>query len=205
MQKIFITGIDTNVGKTVIAAILTEALKADYWKPIQSGDLHHTDTMRVQSLVANKESVFHPETYRFSTPMSPHVSAARDGVAIDLNDIKIPDTSNTLIIEGAGGLMVPLNDNEFVIDLIKKLEAEVVLVSRHYLGSINHTLTSALALKQYGLKVKGIIFNGEEIEGTEETILKHTGYKLLGHIDEEDVIDKVMVSHYAKKLLEGMA
>lgn len=200
MQKLFVTGIDTNVGKTVISAILTEALKADYWKPIQAGDLNHTDTMKVKALVSNKTSVFHLERYRLSIPMSPHVSAARDGVTIDLDECKLPETENTLIIEGAGGLLVPLNDTAFVVDLIKKLDAEVVLVSRHYLGSINHTLSAALVLKQYNVKVKGIIFNGEEIEGTEDTILKHTGYTLLGHINEEDVIDKVMVDHYAKKI-----
>lgn len=204
MQKIFVTGIDTNAGKTLISAILAEALKADYWKPVQAGDLHDTDTMKVRALVSNEQSVFHPEGYRLTIPMSPHVAAARDGVTITLDNIKLPETDNTLIIEGAGGLMVPLNDTEFVVDLIKKLDAEVILVSRHYLGSINHTLASALVLKQYEIRVRGIVFNGDEIDGTEDIILKHTGYKHLGTIAEEDVIDKVMVGHYAGKLREAL-
>ncbi len=204
MKKIFVTAIDTNAGKTVVSAILTEALKADYWKPVQAGELHDTDTMKARALVSNSTSVFHEETYRLKTPMSPHAAAARDGVTIDLDSIKLPTTDNTLIIEGAGGLMVPLNENEFVIDLIKKLDAEVVLISRHYLGSINHTLLSAATLKQYGVKVRGIIFNGDEIEGTEEIILKHTGYKHIGTIGEEEVIDKEMVSRYAHQILKGL-
>ena len=204
MEKIFVTAIDTNAGKTIVAAILTEALKADYWKPVQAGELHDTDTMKARALVSNEVSAFHPETYRLKTPMSPHAAAARDGITIDLDAIKLPETDNTLIIEGAGGLMVPLNDNEFVVDLIKKLDAEVVLISRHYLGSINHTLLSAAILKQHGIKVKGIIFNGDEIEGTEEIILKHTGYKHLGTIVEEEVVDREMVSRYADKLRDGL-
>lgn len=200
MKKIFVTAIDTNAGKTVISAILAEALKADYWKPVQAGELHDTDTMKARALVSNEVSVFHPETYRLKTPMSPHASAARDGITIDLDAITLPDTENTLVIEGAGGLMVPLNDNEFVVDLIKKLDAEVVLISRHYLGSINHTLLSAAILKQHGIKVKGIIFNGDEIEGTEEIILKHTGYKHLCTIGEEDVVDRAMIKRYADEL-----
>jgi dethiobiotin synthetase len=204
MEKLFVTGIDTNAGKTVIAAILAEALKADYWKPVQAGELHDTDTMKARALVSNTVSVFHPEAYRLNMPMSPHAAAARDGVTIDLDSILLPDTNNTLIIEGAGGLLVPLNDREFVIDLIKKLDAEVVLVSRHYLGSINHTLLSAGMLKQHGIKVRGIIFNGDEIEGTEAIILKHTGYKHLGTIGEEEVVDKEMVSKYAGELRNGL-
>ena len=200
MQKLFVTAIDTNAGKTVVSAILTEALQADYWKPVQAGELHNTDTMKVRSLVSNKTSVFHPETYCLKTPMSPHAAAARDGITIELNKIQIPETNNHLVIEGAGGVLVPLNNEQSVADLVKHLDLEVVLVSRHYLGRINHTLLTAEALAKRGIKVKGIIFNGEEIEGTEDIILKHTGYRCLGHVNEEDVIDKVMVAYYAKKL-----
>ena len=197
MKRFFVTGIDTNVGKTVVCAILAEALKADYWKPIQAGELHQSDTLKVKALVSNRQSVFHPETYRLHTPMSPHAAAARDGISIDLNKIALPETANNLIIEGAGGLLVPINEHDFVIDMAQRLNAEVILVSRHYLGSINHTLLSANALKQYGINVKGIIFNGDEIEGTESIILQHTGYRLLGRIQEEEVINKEMISMYA--------
>lgn len=204
MQRLFVTAIDTNAGKTVVSAIIAEALQADYWKPIQAGDLGNTDTAKVGTLISNKTTVIHPEAYRLNTPMSPHAAAARDGVTIDLQKITPPDTGNHLVIEGAGGLLVPVNDNEFIIDLIKKLDAAVVLVSRHYLGSINHTLLSARLLKAYGVPVKGILFNGEEIEGTEDIILHHTGYKNLGRIEEEEVIDKVMVAHYARKIRESL-
>lgn len=200
MKKLFVTAIDTNAGKTVVSAIITEALEADYWKPVQAGELNNTDTMKVRSLVSNKTSVFHAEAYKLQTPMSPHAAAARDRVAIDIQKIEIPQTDNHLVIEGAGGILVPLNEEALVADLVQHLDVEVVLISRHYLGSINHTLLTAEALKARGIKVKGIIFNGEEIEGTEAIILKHTGYTCLGHVNEEEVIDKVMVSHYAKKL-----
>ena len=137
-RPIFITGIGTGIGKTVVAAILTESLKADYWKPVQSGDLDNSDTMKVKSLISNDKTIFHSETFRLTHPFSPHKSAALDGIEISLNDFKLPETTNSLIIEGAGGLMVPLNDKDLMIDLIKKLNAEVVLVIQHYLGSINH-------------------------------------------------------------------
>ncbi len=204
MQRLFVTAIDTNAGKTVVAAIIAEALNADYWKPIQSGELDNSDTMKVRSLISNPTTVFHPETYRLKTPMSPHAAAARDHITIDLDNIHIPGANNHLVIEGAGGLLVPVNNDEFVVDLIKKLDVEVVLVSRHYLGSINHTLSAAMVLKDRGIKVKGIIFNGEEIEGTEDIILKHTGYTCLGRIDEEEVIDRVMVSRYAHQLRQTL-
>ena len=205
MKRYFVAGIDTNVGKTVVCAILTEALKADYWKPIQAGELDHTDTHKVQALVSNARSKFHREAYRLKTPMSPHAAAKRDAITINLNRIVAPATLNDLIIEGAGGLLVPINDSEMILDVVKKLDAELILVSRHYLGSINHTLLSALALKEYGIKVKGIIFNGDEIEGTESIILQHTGYRLLGRIEEEEVVNKEMISMYALQFAATLA
>ena len=141
-MRLFVTGIGTEVGKTVIAAILTEALEADYWKPVQAGDLDYSDTHKVRDLVSNDKSVFHPETHALHHPMSPHAAAERDGVEISLDDFQLPQTENNLIVEGAGGLMVPLNSKDCIIDLIEKLDIEVVLVSRTYLGSINHTLLS---------------------------------------------------------------
>jgi dethiobiotin synthetase len=170
---LFVTGIGTEVGKTIVSAILVEKLKADYWKPIQSGDLDNSDTMKVQRLISNPITRFHPEAYRLTQPYSPHKSAALDGITIDLNQIKLPDTDNQLIIEGAGGLMVPLNDEHFVVDLIEKFNAEVILVVKHYLGSINHTLLSLELLKQKKIKAKALIFNGDRDEYSEEAILKH--------------------------------
>jgi dethiobiotin synthetase len=167
---LFVTGIGTDVGKTIVSAILVEKLQADYWKPIQSGDLENSDTMKVQALISNQVSKFHPEAYRLTQPFSPHKSAALDGITIDMDHIIMPQTDNQLIIEGAGGLMVPLNDTHFIVDLIQKFDAEVVLVIKHYLGSINHTLLSLELLKQRNIKVKALIFNGDRDEYSENII-----------------------------------
>ena len=185
----FITGIGTEIGKTLVSAILVEKLKADYWKPIQSGDLDFSDTIKVKNLISNKKSIFHPEAYRLTQPYSPHYSASLDKVEIDLNKIKCPETDNHLIIEGAGGLMVPLNEYHLMIDLIKKLNAEVILVSKNYLGSINHTLLSIEALKNRDIPIIGIIFNGSSTPSTEEIILKMSNIKCLGKIEELNEID----------------
>lgn len=174
-KPLFITGIGTDVGKTVVSAILVEALQADYWKPVQSGDLDNSDTMKVQRLISNNRSVFHPEAYRLTQPFSPHKSADLDGVEIDIDRIIAPKTSNQLLIEGAGGLMVPLNNKHYIIDLIERLDAEVILVSRNYLGSINHTLLSIDVLKNRGINIKAIIFNGLTDEYSESAIIRHEG------------------------------
>ena len=189
-KTLFITGIGTGIGKTIVSAVLTEKLKSDYWKPIQSGDLDDSDTLKVKNLVSNTTSVFHTEAYRLTQPYSPHKSAAIDGITIDLNKIIAPETNNNLLIEGAGGLMVPLNDDYLMIDLIKQLDVEVVLVSQNYLGSINHTLLSVAILKQYDIKIAGIIFNGKTDENSESYILNYTGLKLLGHLPEFETVDK---------------
>jgi dethiobiotin synthetase len=189
-KNIFVTGIGTGIGKTLISAIIVEKLKADYWKPVQAGDLDQSDAMVVKNLISNKQSIFHPESYKLTQPFSPHKSAAIDGIRIDPDNINLPETNNTLVIEGAGGLMVPLNDRYLMIDLIKKLDAGTVLVSRNYLGSINHTLLSISILKQYQIPIKGIIFNGNKDIYTKEFILDYTGVELLGHIPDFDKIDK---------------
>ncbi len=178
-KPIFITGIGTGIGKTVTSAVLVENLKADYWKPVQSGDLDYSDTDKVKELVSNNKSVFHPEAYRLTQPFSPHKSAEIDGVRIELSKIILPETENQLIIEGAGGLMVPLNDSDLMIDLIKKFDAEVVLVSQNYLGSINHTLMSADILKSKEISLNMIIFCGEENKSSEDIISKHLNTRII--------------------------
>jgi dethiobiotin synthetase len=198
-MRIFVTGIGTEVGKTVISAILTEALQADYWKPIQAGDLDHSDTHKVEGLISNSKSNFHEETFRLNHPMSPHAAAERDEVEIRLSDFHIPSTDSHLIIEGAGGLMVPINKQDCIIDLIEQIEAEVILVSRHYLGSINHTLLSIEALLKRNIPIKGIIFNGSENKDTESIILSMSGVRLLGRIEEEKSIDKTVILKYAQQ------
>ena len=174
MKPLFITGIGTDIGKTIVSAIMVEKLTADYWKPVQSGELDNSDTMKVRRLISNKLTVFHPEAYRLTQPFSPHKSAELDGAEIAMDQIVLPATTRQLIIEGAGGLMVPLNNSgDLIIDLINKLDAEVVLVSKNYLGSINHTLLSIDALENRGIKIKILVFNGEADNYSESIIKAH--------------------------------
>ncbi|GAB5398681.1 MAG: dethiobiotin synthase [Aureisphaera sp.] len=197
----FITGISTDVGKTVISAILTEALEADYWKPVQAGELDRSDLCKIKRWVANTKSVFHDSAYNLNTPMSPHAAAEIDGVGISIADMLRPNTKNTLVIEGAGGLLVPLNDTETVADLILPSD-RVIVVSRHYLGSINHTLTTIECLKARNLTIEGIIFSGAEHPTTEGIIEKLGGVPILGRIDEEPYIDRNVIKEYAEMFRE---
>ncbi|MCF6223574.1 MAG: dethiobiotin synthase [Flavobacteriaceae bacterium] len=196
MKKIFITGIGTDVGKTLVSAIVVEALKADYWKPIQAGDLESSDTSKVKNLISNSRSKFHKNSYALNTAMSPHAAAEIDKVNIDINKIKAPKTSNILIIEGAGGLLVPLNNKDTILDLIED-DFKVIIVSRHYLGSINHTLLTVAMLKQKGIKISGIIYSGDKNTTTEDIINKHTNIPVIGRIEEENRIDRNVIKKYA--------
>jgi len=199
-KEIFLTGIGTEVGKTITSAIVVEALEADYWKPVQAGELDFGDSHKVKSLITNDQSKFFDNTYALNTPMSPHASAAIDRVEIDLAKIIRPSTENKLVIEGAGGLLVPLNNKDCIIDLIQPSDY-IILVSRHYLGSINHTLLSIEALQNRGLKNIGIIFSGNEHPTTESIILEKSEVKFLGRINEEkEGFNQQKVKAYAKKL-----
>ena len=186
----FITGIGTGIGKTIVSAILTEKLKADYWKPIQSGDLDISDSLHVRQLISNEQTIIHPEKYRLSQPLSPHLSARIDGVEIKTAELEIPKTDNSLVIEGAGGLMVPLNNEELILDLIKKLDVAVIVVTQSYLGSINHTLLTLAVLKAHHIPIKGLIFNGKPNAETEAYILNYSVLPLLGKIPYLSVINK---------------
>lgn len=198
MRKLFVTGIGTDVGKTIVSAILVEALKADYFKPIQAGYDNGTDTQIIKQLISNNTSTLFQETYLLKTAASPHLAAANDGVEIELNKLVLPKNSNNnLIIEGAGGLLVPLNDDDYVIDLIKHFDCEVVLVSQNYLGSINHTLLSIEALKNRGCKIAGIVFNGDRNKSTEEIILKKHTFQFVGYINQEETFTKEIISTYS--------
>ncbi|AIM59911.1 dethiobiotin synthetase [Cellulophaga geojensis KL-A] len=194
-KQIFVTGISTEVGKTVASAILTEALEADYWKPIQAGDLDTSDSHKIADFISNSKTVIHKNSYALQTPMSPHAAAEIDGVVIEVDKIVAPKTDNNLIIEGAGGLLVPLNDNDTILDIIDPSH-QVVVVSRHYLGSINHTLLTVNYLEERGFKVS-IIFSGEEHKTTESIILSKTNAKLIGRIEEEPYFDKNVIKEYA--------
>jgi dethiobiotin synthetase len=197
----FVTAIGTDSGKTLVSAILCKALQADYWKPVQAG--YPTDSDMVKSLLADTDSKIHRETYIFKTPASPHAAAALENVTISLNDFVVPDHTRDLIIEGAGGCLVPLNNRDFVIDLAERFSAEVVLVSNLYLGSINHTLLSWEAIKRRSLPIKGIIFNGNRNAESECIILHHTGLSCLLHVEHEDILDRTVIEKYSRQLKES--
>lgn len=197
----FVTAIHTDSGKTLVSAILTEMLHADYWKPIQSGEPR--DTEEVVRLVSNKTSQFFKEAYLLKTPASPHASAKIDGVQISLEDIIPPVSNRDLIIEGAGGVLVPLNDEDMVIDIASRIPCEIVLVSNLYLGNINHTLLTFELLKSRNLKIKGLIFNGESNPESERIIEHYTGLQVLLRIEQESEVNEEMVKKYAALLKEN--
>lgn len=197
MKRIFITGISTDVGKTIAAAIVTESLNADYWKPVQAGDLTNTDSHKLTELISNEKTRIHESSYKLKTPMSPHAAAEIENLTIDISQINEPETTNHLVIEGAGGLLVPLNEKDTILDIIKA-NYQVIVVSRHYLGSINHSLLTIESLKQKGFNV-AVIFSGNEHQSTEDIIIRKTGVKVIGRIEEETNFDKSLIKGYAAK------
>lgn len=199
----FITGISTDVGKTVVAAIVAQSLEADYWKPIQAGDLDNSDTHKVKRYIKNDITQYHDNAFELNTPMSPHAAAKIDGVCIEVSQIQRPTTKNNLVIEGAGGLLVPINDTETIADLITPTD-KIIVVSRHYLGSINHTLLTIEFLKARNLHIAGIIFSGDEHPTTESIIKKMTGIPVIGRIDQEPYIDENVVAEYAALFQEAL-
>ncbi len=201
MRKIFITGIGTGVGKTIVSAIITEALQADYWKPIQTGSAEGKDSDVIRSLVSNKKTIIHPEAYTLIKPASPFAAAEEEGIKIEVKNIAIPQTDNILVIEGAGGLMVPINENELMIDMMEKWDAEVILVSQNYLGSINHTMLSCMAIADRKLNMLGIVYNGEDALMAERSILSFCDFPVIGRIKPESNFTPEKVFTYAKKFL----
>ncbi|MGM0452357.1 MAG: dethiobiotin synthase [Thermodesulfobacteriota bacterium] len=172
----FVTGTDTDVGKSVICALLMAGLDAVYWKPVQSGLAEGTDTDWIKRVTGLAPSRFMTETWRLTKPMSPHAAAEHDGVRIDLSDFRTPATGDAshLIVEGAGGVLVPLNDRHLMLDLIRHLNLPVLLVARSTLGTINHTLLSLDRLRQAGIEVFSVVLNGPKNESNRQAI-KHFG------------------------------
>jgi dethiobiotin synthetase len=172
-DTIFVTGTGTDIGKTVVSAILAEALGAHYWKPVQAGSLDNTDSDWVSSVTSVGRAGIYPGTYALRLAASPHIAAREEGVKISIDDIvrqRLALSPEKLVVEGAGGLMVPLNETEFVADLIKALNVPVVLVSRNVLGSINHSLLTAMACRSKGIKVLGWIFNDDYLSYEAEIV-----------------------------------
>lgn len=198
-KSYFITGIGTDVGKTVVSSIVAEALKATYWKPVQAGDLANSDSVKVKSYTSNVNVL--PEAFQLSEPMSPHAAAAIDGVEIEMDDLKFPAIEGNLVIEGAGGLMVPFNSKaETYLDLAKKWQLPTIVVSRHYLGSINHTLMTVELLQSAGVDIAGIIFVGDEHKTTEKIILDKTGVKMIARIPIAKELNTDFITEQANRI-----
>ena len=194
----FVTGIGTDVGKTIVSAIMVEALEADYWKPIQCGLPRDTDT--VASLVSSDNSNFYEEAHFLDEPASPHQAAYHQGLNLKLTDIALPKTNKDLIIEGAGGIMVPINEQEFMLDLIKKFADRVILVASLYLGSINHSLLSVDILRRHHIKIGGIVFNGPRNKHSESIVKSYSGAAGLLHLEPNSKIDGQTIKKWAQIL-----
>jgi dethiobiotin synthetase len=197
----FVSGIGTDVGKTVVSSVLCELLFANYWKPVQSGELDNTDSMKVERLVSFETFQFFPEQFRLTQPLSPHVSAKLDGVHIDSADFIFPEFTGNLIVEGAGGLMVPINENGLLFcDLAAEWKLPTILISRHYLGSINHTLMSIETLRNRNFPILGIIYVGDELPMTEDIIFTKTQIPTLFHVPIFENLSKETISTFVAQL-----
>jgi dethiobiotin synthetase len=201
-KQFIISGIGTDVGKTVASAIISQALNATYWKPVQAGDLDWSDSMKVDNWTDDKVIVL-KEQFRLTAPMSPHAAAFLDGVSITQDSFVIPQVEGNLIIEGAGGLMVPVNNEGLLyIDLFQSWNLPVILISRHYLGSINHTLLSIGALKSRNIPIEGIVFVGEENKATESIILNTTGVHFIARIPLANEVNSTFIQDQSKVFKE---
>lgn len=196
-RRYAITGIGTDVGKTVVSAILSEALNATYWKPVQAGDLGNSDSLVIKSLTTHVNIL--PEAIKLTKAISPHAAAISDAVSIKLKDLELPEVEGNFIVEGAGGLMVPLNNEGLTfLDVFESWSLPIIIVSRHYLGSINHSLLTAEAIRNRGINVAGFIFVGDTNSPTQEIILKNTNLPMLGLIPLTEVLDKQFVLEQAE-------
>jgi dethiobiotin synthetase len=193
-KGLFVTAIDTDIGKTIISSILVKRYNCNYWKPVQCGLLPQTDTQTVRQLT---NTTCFKEQYCFKTPCSPHKAAQIENIEIDINTIKLPYSSKRLIVEGAGGIMVPLNKQKFMIDLIKKLELETIIVSKNYLGSLNHTFSTITLLKNYQIPIKGLIFNGEQDTELENFISTTSKVNILARIQKIPQINERQIQKLA--------
>lgn len=196
MSPIIVTGIGTDVGKTIASTIIVEALQADYWKPIQTGKEKDSDI--VMSLLSNTRA--HKERHHFSRPLSPHAAGS-----ITISSLALPKTKNRLVIEGTGGVMVPLNTTTLLSDLFFDLKPFWIIVSRHYLGSINHTLLTCGYLKSRSQIILGLVFNGERNYKTEKFLLNYTKLPLIGRLKPESSWNRETIKRYAKKWKPNLA
>jgi dethiobiotin synthetase len=187
---LFITGTDTNVGKTVLAATLCAALGRKYWKPVQTGTVEDTDRESVRRYAGLGDGQTYPESYRFEPPVSPHFAARMAGTRIQLDAIKRPEVDEPLIIEGAGGVLVPLNEKDLMLDLMRYLDAGVIVAARTALGTINHTLLSLQVLRAAGLHVNGVVMIGAENAENRKAIEHYGNTRVIGWIPVLTSIDR---------------
>ncbi|MDG1333111.1 MAG: dethiobiotin synthase [Crocinitomicaceae bacterium] len=199
MKQYIITGIGTDVGKTVVSAIVSEALKATYWKPVQAGDLDNSDSIKIGQLTKNVSIL--PEAFQLTEPMSPHAAADIDGVEISPEDLSLPEVEGNFVVEGAGGLLVPINSKGFLYaDAFENWKLPTIVVSRHYLGSINHTLMTIEILKNRGVEIEGIIFVGNAHPTTEKIILDTTECRFIARIPLTSEVNQDFVLTHAEKI-----
>jgi len=196
-DRIIVAGSGTDVGKTVVSAILTTMLKGDYWKPVQCSDEGTSDTSVMKNLIDVTKHVIHPPSYSFKNSVSPHHAARLENISIDVNTIVPPQTDRHLIIEGVGGIYVPLTTRILTLDHFKKWGGQWIVVSRHYVGSINHTLLTLDALKRNGISVLGLIFNGHPNRDSEEAILERSQIPFLGRVLPESNLNRQTIQRYA--------
>lgn len=198
-KQFIITGIGTDVGKTVVSAIVSEALQATYWKPVQAGDLDNSDSIKIKKLTQNVAVL--PEGFQLTEPMSPHAAAEIDGVEISPENLNLPEVNGNFIVEGAGGLLVPINSNGFLYaDAFAQWDLPTIVVSRHYLGSINHTLMTIEILKNRGIEIEGIIFVGGQHPTTEQAIMDLTGVRFIARIPIANEVNQEFILEQAEKI-----
>ena len=198
-KRFFVAGTDTDVGKTFVSAVLMVGLKTAYWKPIQCGLAEITDTKWVRNVTGLPDAHFLPETYKLSKPISPHASAQSDGIQIALESFCLPadDQFPSLIVEGAGGVMVPLNERHYMVDLMKQLALPVILVARSTLGTINHTLLSLEKLRQKNIEVLGVVMNGPGNEINKTAIETYGKTPVIAEVEMlSDVNPKTLLKAY---------
>lgn len=197
-MRIFVTSIDTNIGKTVCSSILCAGLGYDYWKPVQCGDLDFSDSMKVKSY--SPLTKVHAESFQLNAPMSPHEAAKLESMDISINDFKLPK-SEEIIIEGAGGVMVPLNyKGNMIVELASMFEAKVIIVFKNYLGSINHTLLTIDKVKSVGLDVLGLLVVGDEVTSSERIIEDATQMNIISRIPIVDRVNQKWVKEQGLKV-----
>jgi dethiobiotin synthetase len=199
-NAIAIAGIHTDIGKTIVAAVITEALGADYWKPVQAGNLEHSDSITVAKLLSNTQSKIHPEAARLNMPASPHTAARAEGKTLDHTTFTLPQTENILVVETAGGLHSPIDERSTMADFITYNNLPVFLVTRHYLGSINHTLLCLEVLRTRGIQNLGIIVNGHPDEASEDFIRQFAPDIPVAHIPEMEMVDATHIKAAAEKI-----